>query len=155
MFMVDFETEKYEFWLYLTKDALGRAQSIALDVATVERRNLTDEDVSELKEFFKDMGKWEAFVKAGKSLLEDLGFDVKGEKEHEKDFGFEKYDIEFEKKDDRVMVTINLTKAESLRRSKGDTERAGLPIEEISEQLKNVPKWQTLKKAISELKKQL
>jgi len=148
-----FKTEKYDFYFFLEKDARMRAKNVGVNVATVERRNFTNEDVRELKEFFKDMGKWETFVKAGKSLLEDLGIKTKSEKEDEKEFGFEKYEVKFEKKYERVTVTIKLTPKESLRRTRGNTPRAVLHLEEIVEQIKNVPKWKTLKKVILELKK--
>lgn len=150
--MADFETEKYRFWFYQDKDKW----IVYVDVATVEGRDITDEDVAELNDFFMDMGKWETFVKAGKSLLGDLGVYAKGEKEHEKEFGIEKYVIPtFEKKKSRLAVTIKLKPEESLRRTKGDTKWDVLPVGEIVEQIKNVPKWQTLRKAVLELKSQL
>ena len=149
-----FETEKYEFYFYQGKDMREHAKNVIVNIGTVERREFTNEDVRELKEFFKDMGKWETFVKAGKSLLKDLGIKTKSEKEDEKEFGFEKYEMKFEKKYERVTVTIKLTPTESLRRTRGDTPHAVVPpLEEIVEQTKNVPKWKTLKKVISELKK--
>jgi len=145
-----FETEKYLFWYYQEKRA------VVVRAITIERRNFTDQDESELKAFLNDMGKWENFIKAGKNLLEDLGINTKTGKEHQEEFGIEKYVItKFEKKDERLTVTIELTSEESLRRTRGDSKFSTLPIEEIREQLKNVPKWQTLKKTLSELKEKL
>ena len=152
-------TEKYDFYFYLIKDRLGRAQAVGINVAAVERRDVTIEDENEVRSIVEDMGKWETFVETGKSLLEDLGFGVKVKKEQEKEFcpdiSIQKYKVDYERKDNRVYVEIKLTPTESLRRTRGRTEHAMLPLEEIAEQIKNVPKWQTLKKVISELKKQV
>lgn len=148
-----FKTEKYDFYFYQGKNAMGRAKNVIVNVAMIDREKFANGDVRELKEFLKVMGKWENFVKAGKSLFRDLGIRTKSEKEDEKQFGFEKYQMKFERKNERVTVTMKLTPKESLRRTGGDTEYAALFAEEIAEQIKNVPKWKRLKKVISELKK--
>lgn len=142
-----FETEKYVFWFY-QKD-LG----VGIGIAPIERpREVTDEDVKEIQNFLKDMGKWENFVQALKSLLEDLEISKKlgVESGIKKDFGFEKYEVTYWKERDHIKVAINLTSLESLRRTKGATQYARLPLEEITEQVKNIPKWQLLKRVISD-----
>ncbi|MFX0203661.1 MAG: hypothetical protein ACFFCW_46780 [Candidatus Hodarchaeota archaeon] len=145
----EFETEKYVFWFSQLE------KIVRIKVATFERREFTDEDISELEEFLADMGKWETFVKVGKSLLEELGIKTKSEKELEKEFGFEKYQIiKFKKEDYPVEIIMDLTTKEIHARERRKT-RTTLSKEEIMEQIKNVPKWQTLKKTISELKKQV
>ena len=119
----------------------------------LERRDITEQNMGELKDFFRDMGKWETFVKAGKELLEDIGIGKKSEKESEKEFGFGKYEMSFERREEIVMVTVKLTPKESRRRTRGSTSSAIVPpLEEIAQQIRNVPKWQTLRKAISDLK---
>ena len=145
----EFETEKFVFWFSQLE------KIVRVRVATVERRNFADKDIEELKEFFADMGKWEAFVEVGKSLLEELGIKTKSEKEHKKEFGFEKYDIiKCKKEDYSIEIIIDLTSKEiRARKRKGTT--SILTKEEILEQIKNASKWQTLKKAISELRRQL
>lgn len=148
-------TEKYEFYFYRPKDRFEREKSVLVNIATVERRNFTDEDISELKGFFNDMGKWENLTKAGKSLLEELGISTKVEEQQKREFGYEKYRVKLVKEEDRVVGRITLTPEESLRRTKGDRDRGDLSLEEIIEQVKNVPKWQILKKAISEFKRKL
>ena len=152
----NFETEKYKFWFYQGK-TFEDLKVVLVDIKTVSRRDFTDEDLNELKGFFKDMGKWENFVKAGKGLLEDLGISTKAKKKHE-EFGHEKYEVRLEKekgREDRVLVRIALTSEGSARRTGGDRVLAKLPLEEIIEQVKNVPKWQTLTKAFLELKRKL
>lgn len=152
---LEFKTKKYEFYFYHPKDRREIKTVVRVNIATVEGRNFTDGDISELKKFFSDMGKWEKITKAGKSLLEDLGLVTKVEEQGKIEFGFEKYNVELEKKNHRVYVRITLTKEESLRRTKGDRDREELSLEEIVEQVKNVPKWQRLQKAVSEFKEQL
>ena len=148
-----FETEKYEFYFYQGKDLRGRPQNVTVNVATVERRDFTREDETEVRSIKEDMGKWETFVKAGKSLLEDLGISVEEKGEQKKEYGIEKYKLNYETKDDRIGITIKLTSTESLRRTKGNSEYATLSLEEIVRQVENVPKWKGVKRAISELKK--
>jgi len=147
-----FKTEKYEFYFYHPKDRFERKTVVQVNIAAVERRNFTDRDISELNKFFNDMGKWERITEAGKSLLEDLGLATKVEEQGKIESGYENYNVKLDKKDDRVNVRITLTKEESLRRTKGDSYRGELSLEEITEQVKNVPKWQTLKKTLGELK---
>ena len=74
----EFETEKYVFGFSQLE------KIVRIKVATFERRGFTDEDISELEEFLADMGKWEVFIKVGRSLLEELGIKPKSEKEPEK-----------------------------------------------------------------------
>ena len=152
-----FTTEKYDFYFYLIKDMRGRPRGVGINVATIERREVTEDDENEVRSFIEDMGKWEALAKTGRSLLEDLGFGLRGGEEQEKEFGIDtptqKYKVDYERKDNRILVRIKLTSTESLRRTRGDTTLAVLPLEEIVEQIKNVPKWQIFKKTISELKK--
>ena len=154
-----FESAKYRFYFSQAPTTVHLCRIyVNIFVVPIEvRRKVTNEDKNELEEFFEDMGKWEIFVKAGKGLLRDLGIPIEIEKEEKTEFGAEKYEKVLEKAEDNegIKVTINLTAKESLRRSKGDSEYKALSIDEILQQVKNVPKWQTLKKAMLELKSQL
>jgi len=142
-----FETEKYLFWFYELKRAVG------IGIVPIERnRKITDEDVNEIKEVFGSMGKWEVVVETGKSLLKDLGIIKKSENDAKREFGFEKYDIKYNIKEEEIKVEIRLKPDESLRRTRRDSNRAIPFIEEILEQIKNIPKWQKLEKTLSELK---
>jgi len=150
------KTEKYRFCFKLLRVPVTERSPVIVDTYLIERRKVTDEDIHELEEYFDDMGKWENFVKAGKSLLQDLGIPIKIEKEEKREFGVEKYEKQLEKTDydKSIMVTIKLTAKEISRRS-ARSKNVMLPPKEIREQLKNVPKWQTLKKTLSELKEKL
>jgi len=149
-----FETEKYRFDFRRLRRQVPERSPVIVDIQPIGRREVTDKDMHELEEFFGDMGKWESFVEVGKSLLQDLGIPLEIEEER-REFGVGKYKKDFAKTDhdESIMVTLNLTAKESLRRA--TRARGMLPIEEIREQLKNVQKWQTLKKTILELKEKL
>ena len=96
--------------------------SVIVEAMFTDKRSLKKKDIDELEEFFKDLGKWEAFIKTGKGMhtyarewLEHLGFGTKKE-DHEQ------YQICFDadKRDDRVVnATIRLKPEECLLRSKG------------------------------------
>lgn len=147
------ETEKYEFYWYQGEDIRRHPKNVTVKVRTIEGRDITEQNLGELKDYFRNMGKWETFVKAGKELLEDFGIGTKSEKEHEREFGFDKYEMDFERREEQLTVTIKLTPKESRRRTRGSTSSATVPpLEEIAQQIRNVPKWKTLRKAISELK---
>lgn len=150
-----FETEKYEFHFY-QDERFGRTNTVKANVVTVEGRDLTNDDLSELKLFFDDMGKWENLSITTKNLLEDLGIiSKKGTEEPKKKFGSEKYNIEMQDKDDFVMITIRFTPEERRRRTREGRQSEELSLKEITEQVKNVPKWQMLKKTLSDLRKQV
>lgn len=159
--MVDkeyFESEDYRFYFRQSRTRAHIEQFVSVDILPIERmRKVTDEDIHKLKGFFNDMGKWENFVKAGKGLFRDLGVLGEIEKEEKREFGAEKYEKTFAKSEDEefIAVTIRLTTKESLRRSKGASEHETLPVEEVSEQAKNVLKWRRLKKAMLQLKGKL
>lgn len=150
-----FETEKYRFYFRRLRTPALERSPVIVDISSIERREVTDKDKHELEEFFGDMGKWESFVEVGKSLLQDLGIPLEIKEKERREFGVEKYKKDFEiiKRDESIMVTINLTDEESSRRAW--RARGMLSVEEIREQLKNVPKWQILKKTILELKEKL
>jgi len=118
--------------------------SVIVEAMFSDKRSLEKKDTDELEEFFKDLGKWEAFIKTGKGMhtyarewLEDLGFGAKKE-DHEE------YQICFDadKKDDRVVnATIRLKPEECLLRSKGRARQMKLSVNKVEEMIRNVPKW--------------
>jgi hypothetical protein len=152
----DFETEKYLFYIYKIqsrRNAVEREDigSVGVNVAYLDKHTEQQIKVEEIKELLKDMGKWETVVKAGKSLLEDFGITEKSETENEEEFGYEKYTMKYSQDRKSVYVIIGLTQEESLRRSKGDYRQLKPSEKEIAEQIKNIQKWQKLRRAISEV----
>lgn len=146
-----FKTEKYDFF-----DFFQTPVSVQVGIRRVDEQNITNEDLEELGQFFNDMGKWQSLMKAGISLIEDLGIFSISEtikETYQKEFGAENYIIELERADERVMrVKLRLTSEECLRRSEGKRDSMQLPEEEIIRQVKNVPKWRALSKVISQIR---
>lgn len=102
------------------------------------------------------MGKWESLMKTGINLIEELGILSINEtikEKYQKEFGAENYIIKHKKANGRIVdVSLRLTKAESLRRSRGERELFELPTEEVTRQLKNIPKWRVLSETISQMR---
>ncbi|KPV64476.1 MAG: hypothetical protein AOA66_0167 [Candidatus Bathyarchaeota archaeon BA2] len=61
--MADFETEKYRFWFCQDE------KTVRVDIAIVEGRKITDEDVIELKDFFNDIENGKLSLKLEKISL--------------------------------------------------------------------------------------
>jgi len=129
-------------------------KSVLIFVEPVYKRETTNEDLDKLKLLLNDLGKWETFVELWKSFLEDLGI-KKPENHVKREFGMERYTLEWHKEKDFIGIKITLTPEESLRRSKGRTRCEMLPVDEIRMQLMNLPKWGFLKKFISGLRESL
>lgn len=151
-----FESDKYQFHFCSGKDRRGYLSSVIVDILPIERRDTVDKDEEEIRSFLADIGKWETFVTAGKGLFEDLGLELKGKEVYGRmSFGIEKYKIEYERDTRGVRVVVKLAEEESLRRTKGESKYNPPSIEEIVEQVKNVPKWQALKRSTFELRGKL
>lgn len=147
-----FKTEKYDFF-----DFSQARISVLVGIRRIDDQNITNEDLEELKQFFNDMGKWESLMKMGISLIEDLAILPTSEtvkEKYQKEFGAEKYNIELERANDNlVRAKLTLTNEECLRRSEGER-GSGVQLlkEEITRQVKNVPKWRVLTKIISRIR---
>jgi len=149
-----FETEKYSFHFY-KDEHFRRTNALKAHVATVEQRNMTEDDLKELKLFFGDIGKWENLSIAIRNLLKDLGIIIREGTEPMKEFGSEKYNIEWQMNHEFALITIRLAPEERRRRTEVDRQPVELTLKEITEQVKNVPKWQVLKRTLSDLKEQV
>jgi hypothetical protein len=117
---------------------------------------VAENDENELRLFFNDMGKWENLRTSLRNLLDDLGMTSrKGTEETMKEFGLEKYGVEWDKNAECVMIEVRLSPDERHRRSNGEKKSAEFSLIEVTEQVTNIPKWRLLKKTLSDFRKQI
>lgn len=117
----------------------------------------TDDDLTEIKAFLENMGKWETLVSSAIDLLQAIGFgDLNGTKP-DYPFGRKRYDISSgmakEIGENYASCTIRLKKDERQRRI-GKNGSSTQPAKEIIEQIKNIPKWLAWREALSFMKTQ-
>lgn len=141
------KTEKYKF--------VGFEQSgnhMFFFVVPVEGRDIASGDEGEIRDFLEELGKWESLIKAGLNLLSELKIvqvDDTTLQNYQKEFGSEKYrvDIQRDTMHERLRVSIYLT-AEERHRREGVGLGSTLQVQEIYDQVKNVPKWRAFKNVL-------
>jgi hypothetical protein len=122
-------------------------------------REVKEEDSKIVRDMLNDLGKWETLVKGSLHLLLDLGirqFSSATLESYEKPLGTEIYDdIKIEKSGDFSLdCSIHIKKEERNRRELLKISPV-FPINEITDQLGNVPKWRAFKKTMLIIKEQL
>lgn len=144
--------ESLKIGYYTVENFAQEANSVRFYFRRIDEYDITIEDVPRIEIILNELGKWEGVLKAGHFLLSELGL-VKGETsiphEYRNEFDFETYDVTpfTENFDDGLLVRITLSMEERRRRRTlglGDT----LQLQEVYDQLKNVPKWEALQKAL-------
>lgn len=144
----EFQTESYRF---VNFHQIGL--NVIFEVVPIEGRDVTDDDRTKINEFLHELGKWENVVKAGLNLLSDLTV-IQVEQSilqsYEKEFGIEKYavNIEIASLRQRLTVITRLSREERHRREATETSPV-FRVQEIYDQVKNIPKWRALQKAMN------
>jgi len=142
-----FQTEKYEF--EFVQEGNYVLIRIKLAEGFSKMRDIVAADCEEIEQFLSDIGKWENLIKAGLNLLFHLEIVQVNEdtmSRYEGEFGPEKYEIEVKKTKDWLIVAwIYVSREERYRRWGGIENQ--LPVNEIYEQVRNIPKWKSFKKA--------
>ena len=144
----EFQTESYKFVNFHQSGS-----NVIFEVVPIEGRDVTDDDRTKINEFLRELGKWENVVKAGLNLLSDLTvIQVKQSilQSYEKEFGIEKYtvNIEIASLHQRLTVITRLSREERHRREATETSPV-FRAQEIYDQVKNIPKWRALQKAMN------
>jgi len=143
----DIQVESYKFTNFEQSE-----NRVSFRVATIEGRDLTTDDRDMLEAFLDDIGKWESLVKAGLNLLFELSIvqvDETTLQKYQKEFGSEKYtrNIGRDSLGRYLYVHVRLSRDERHRRE-GTGLDSTLQVQEIYDQLNNVPKWRAFKKAV-------
>lgn len=145
-----FETEEYKLSFE------QRTYDVLISVCRVDGRDITDDDINNVKGFFEDIGKWETLIRSAINLLEDLNIvkvDERTKGYFRKEFGKEKYILE--EMDvprwETCRFSIRLDpKERHLREARN--QNGILSVEEIILQIKNIPKWKNLTKTTRSVK---
>lgn len=136
------ETEKYRF--EFIQEQITVLIKIKLTEELAQTRDVTDEDVEEIKKFFEDIGKWETLLKTGINFLSDLEIiqvSEETQRYYQKEFSPEKYRIEVNKLSYwLIKARVHLSGEERHRRSGGEPQ---LLVDEVYKQVKNIPKWKS------------
>lgn len=127
---------------------------VVFSAVRVDGDDITDEDERWVKERLKDMGKWEAVVKAFSDLVGEAGLSKASPSI--KAFSPDAYKVETQPKGKEVVRgTVSLSKEERHRRTGGSVGmESALSVEEVIEQMENVGKWRNLQRAISSVRLQ-
>ena len=143
----------YRFW----KFELSRS-SVIFCIAPYNDRRSIQEDEEKIKAILSNLGNWERLVKTGLYLLSDLKIiqlDQKATQEIEEPFGTELYEIKvaISNADWKSLLfgAICLTSEERERR-KDDKLNHDISVKEITNQLNNIPKWQSFEKTLKTMK---
>ena len=138
--------------------ALAGETSVTFTVETLVGREVTEQDIPIVKDMLNDLGKWECLRETGKHLLSDLGIRQQATLQgNEKPFGIELYEIERVERNpfaDRLIFRIHIRIEERHRRESLHLNPI-FTVEEITNQVGNIPRWRTFKKAMSLIKEQL
>ena len=143
------ELDKYRFLFTETK------LSVIVETMFADKRTIENKDMNEMREFFRDLGKWEMLSETSRTMLQDLGIELKKEEQRKKPFRYGQYKMRYkkDKKDDRVVfVTISLTPEECLLRTEGNLTQLKLPCKDVEAKIKNVPKWKRFVNTVRLLK---
>jgi hypothetical protein len=143
----EIQTEKYKFTDFEQTDS-----GISFNVVTIEENDVTEDDREEIEAFLNDLGKWESLVKAGLNLLSELKIVQVEEitlQNYQKEFGSEKYRVNVQRGrfGRHLRVNVYLSIEERHRRA-GTGDSSVLQVQEIYDQLKNIPKWRAFRKAM-------
>jgi hypothetical protein len=138
--------------------ALAGGTSVTFTVETLEGRDVTEQDVPIVKDMLIDLGKWECLRETGKHLLSDLGIRQQATlQNYEKPFGIELYEIEQVERNpytDSLQCSIHIRIEERHKRESLNVNPI-FTVEEITNQIGNIPRWKAFKKTMSIIKEQL
>jgi hypothetical protein len=143
----EIQTERYRFTDFRQSD-----RGMSFNVVKIEGEDFTEDDRGAIEVFLTDLGKWESLVKAGLNLISELRIVPVDEtilQNYQKEFGSEKYSINVQigTSGQFLDVYMRLSREERHRRT-GTGVSSFLQVQEIYDQLKNVPKWRAFKKAM-------
>jgi hypothetical protein len=142
---------------YEIDDFRQNRRSISFWFERIDGCRLTrDTDVPKIQAILDELGKWETTVASWKFLLLELGLitgDTPDLKHFEIGCGSEIYEISSppDSLANGYAVTISLKPEETGRRTALGLSLQ-LPIKEVYEQLKNVPKWEAFQRALKFIK---
>jgi len=119
----------------------------------------TQEDSEFIKdEINNNLGKWESVIKTGIHVFAELGI-IQPEQttlqNYEKSFGMELYEckVSLSLRDNCIWVSISLTQGE-LQKRQGANVSPIIQIQEITNQMRNIPKWRAFGKTMKIIKEQ-
>lgn len=128
-------------------------QQLRFFVTPVSGRDVTEEDQRKVEAMLSALGKWESLMKTGLQLFSDLGFISSAPAALEilgKPFGAELYSIGVNLgRDLTVLVTL---KPEERHRREAIGLEPLFQVEEIRDQISNLPKWKAFKQTMKILK---
>jgi len=147
MSFVDIVISDYKFSNFRAVDAV-----VSFAVGTIEGRDVSGDDANKIVELLHHLGKWENLLKTSLNLISELKIrpvDQTTLQYYQKEFGSEKYhtDAKLGKLSSNLAVTMHLESEERRKREALGIDH-GLHIEEIYDQLKNIPKWISFKKML-------
>ena len=139
----EIKTEKYKFTDFEQADS-----GISFSVVPIEGRDVNDDDKEEIEAFLNELGRWESLIKAGLNLISELKIaqiDDTILQNYQKEFGSEKYraNVQRGRFGRHLRVHMHLSSEERHRRTS-----SFLQVQEIYDQLKNIPKWRAFRKAM-------
>jgi len=137
--LVIVESSDYRFEFKLNRS------SVIFGAVRVDGNDLTADDEQRVIECLKDMGKWEATVKALSDLLTGAG--LSNATSNINPSRLNAYETQLDKDRDVTTGRIYLSPEERHRRNE-----APLSVEEISGQVENIDKWRNLQRAISSVR---
>jgi hypothetical protein len=121
-------------------------------MVTIEGRDITETDSQTVKGILNDFGKWENLIKTGLHMLSDLRI-VQIEQSilqsYEKPCGIELYEVAIGRGNLglRLDCSIHITPEERHKREQLNVSPI-FSVEEITNQLSNVPKWKAFEKTM-------
>ena len=106
----------------------------------------------EIESFLEDMGKWETLRDTSLNILHDMGLMGEADQATLKNYGRDKYKINYEelRQTDIVVGEIILKEQEKNSRQLSEQNVDSLCVE-ISAQISNIPKWRDLRKLLAAL----
>jgi hypothetical protein len=127
---------------------------------TPNTNEVTPNDEAYIKEIIQDnLGKWESLIKTGLYVFSEIGIihpETAILERYEKPFGIELYSepsVERDGLNDWLWVFITLTQNERIKRRNANINPI-IQVEEIWNQLINIPKWKAFEKTIKIVKGQ-
>ena len=106
----------------------------------------------EIESFLEDMGKWETLRDTSLNILHDMGLMGEADQATLKTYGRDKYRINYEelRQTDIVVGEIILTEQE--KNCRNSEQNVDSLCVEISDQIRNIPKWRELRRLLAALK---
>jgi hypothetical protein len=154
------QTDEYVPWTqkYMLQ-CFQEGKHVLVCVRRIDRGDFTPDDEKEVKDMLEDLGEWEDLIRTGLSLIEDLGLKPADEamtRRYKEPTRVEKCDIKYvgivPPWTEVFRIAIHLRTEEMRRRAGTSGAEITLPAGEIFEQLRNLPKWQTLMRAVSSIR---